>query len=170
MLQTTLSRKEAAMPFRSTASTPTALLGDELVRVLKLMHVARARMPRHHEQVDPMAYPLLFNLKRASMRVSELADAVHSDVSTVSRQVTTLVDHGLVVREPDPADGRAHVLAVTDAGTDLLVAIREGRERWLQGLLSEWSDDDVRLLTSHLARLAADLETSLADPTRRTEP
>ncbi|MBM6401631.1 MarR family winged helix-turn-helix transcriptional regulator [Phycicoccus sonneratiae] len=157
------------MPFRTAESTPTALLGDELVRVLKLMHVARARAPRHHEQVDPMAYPLLFNLKRATMRVSELADAVHSDVSTVSRQVSTLVEHGLVVRQPDPADGRAHVLAVTDAGTDLLLALREGRDRWLQGLLSEWSDDDVRDLTAHLARLAADLETSLTDPTQRTD-
>ncbi|QIM22197.1 MarR family transcriptional regulator [Phycicoccus sp. HDW14] len=157
------------MPFRTTDSTPTAELGDELVRVLKLMHVARARAPRHHELVDPMAYPLLFNLKRAPMRVSELADAVHSDVSTVSRQVSTLVEHGLVVREPDPADGRAHVLAVTDEGTALLVAIREGRDRWLQGLLAEWSADDVRLLTSQLARLAADLETSLTDPTPRTD-
>lgn len=157
------------MPFRSATSTPTALLGDELVRVIKLMHVARARAPRHHEQVDPMAYPLLFNLQRSSMRVSALAEAVHSDVSTVSRQVSTLVEHGLVVREPDPADGRAHVLAVTAEGTALLVAIREGRDRWLQGLLSEWSEDDVRLLTSHLARLAADLETSLTDPTPRTD-
>ncbi|WP_226901864.1 MarR family winged helix-turn-helix transcriptional regulator [Phycicoccus mangrovi] len=156
------------MSFSAASSTPTAVLGDELVRVLKLMHVARARAPRMHEQVDPMAYPLLFNLVRTPLRVSELAEAVHSDVSTVSRQVSTLVEHGLVVREPDPDDGRAHVLAVTAEGTALLVAIREGRDRWLQGLLADWSEDDVRTLTRHLARLAADLEASFTDPTARS--
>ncbi len=46
------------MPFRSVPSTPTAVLGDELVRVTKLLHVAKAQAPRKHPQVDPMAYPL----------------------------------------------------------------------------------------------------------------
>ncbi|HMM95256.1 MarR family transcriptional regulator [Phycicoccus sp.] len=157
------------MPFRSTSSTPTALLGDELLRVVKLIHVARARAPRQHPLVDPMAYPLLFHLKRSTLRVSELADAVHSDVSTVSRQVSTLVDLGFVTREPDPDDGRAHVLAVTADGTALLTGIRESRDRWLQDLLADWTDDEVGSLTTALARLAADLETSLTDPTQRTD-
>ena len=80
------------MPFRSEPSTPTAVLGDDLIRVVKLLHHARQQSPRAHPQVDPMAYPLLFNLKVAPMRVSALAEVLHSDVSTVSRQVSTLVD------------------------------------------------------------------------------
>lgn len=158
------------MPFRTDTSPPTALLGDELIRVVKLLHVARQRAPRHHPLVDPMAYPLLFHVTRKPMRVSELADAVHADVSTVSRQVSTLVEHGFLTREPDPDDGRAQVLAVTADGTDLLIAIREGRDAWLGDLLAHWSDDDVTSFTDHLARLAADLETSLTDPTPRTQP
>ena len=51
------------MPFSSVPSTPTALLGDDLVRVMKLLHLVRQQAPRQHPQVDPMAYPLLFNLK-----------------------------------------------------------------------------------------------------------
>ena len=90
------------MPFSSVPSTPTAVLGDDLIRVVKLLHHVRQQAPRQHPQVDPMAYPLLFNLKVAPMRVSALAEAVHSDVSTVSRQVSTLVDLGFVVRGPGP--------------------------------------------------------------------
>ncbi len=156
------------MPFRSVPSTPTATLGDELVRVTRLLHVAKAQAPRRHPQVDPMAYPLLFNLKRRPMRVSALAEAAHVDVSTVSRQVSTLVELGLVERGPDPDDGRAQALSVTDEGEALLVAIRDGRDRWLQQLLTDWSDDDVRLFSDHLARFACDLEAWLADPTPRT--
>ncbi|MBM6403353.1 MarR family transcriptional regulator [Phycicoccus sp. CSK15P-2] len=132
------------------------------------MGVARQRMPRHHPQVDPMAYPLLHHLHRGPLRVSALADAVHADVSTISRQVSTLVDLGFVTRGPDPDDGRAQVLSATEEGAALLRAIREGRERWLRSLLSDWSEDDVRSFTVHLVRLADDLETSLSDPDRQT--
>lgn len=147
-----------------TPALPAAALGDELVRVVKLLQVARQRAPRQHPQVDPMAYPLLFNLSRGPLRVSELADAVHADVSTVSRQVSTLVDLGFVSREADPEDRRAQVLAVTDEGAALLAAIRESRNRWLRDLLADWVDDDVRAFTAHLSRFAGSLETSLATP------
>jgi len=157
------------MPFSSLPSTPTAVLGDDLIRVVKLLHHVRQQSPRQHPQVDPMAYPLLFNLKVAPMRVSALAEALHSDVSTVSRQVSTLVELGFVARGPDPDDGRAQALSLTDAGGNLLSAIREGRDRWLQGLLANWSDDDVTAFSTHLRHFASDLEASLPAPTRRND-
>ncbi len=157
------------MPFSSVPSTPTAALGDELVRVTKLLQVARAQAPRQHPQVDPMAYPLLYHLKRRPMRVSALAEAVHVDVSTVSRQVSTLVDLGLVERGPDPDDGRAQALSVTGEGESLLLAIREGRERWLRHLLTDWADEDVLAFAHHLARFASDLEATLTPHTPRTD-
>lgn len=157
------------MPFSSAPSSPTAVLGDDLIRVVKLLHTVRQQAPRQHPQVDPMAYPLLFNLKVRPMRVSALAEALHSDVSTVSRQVSTLVDLGFVDRGPDPDDGRAQALSLTDEGTALLTAIREGRDRWLQGLLSDWSDADITSFSAHLRHFASDLEASLTSLTRRTD-
>ena len=47
-------------------------------------------------------------------RSNALAEAVHSDPSTVSRQIAALVKVGYVERRPDPADGRACLLAATD--------------------------------------------------------
>src|SRR5829696_9342366 len=116
-----------------------------------------------------MAYPLLFNLRAQPMRVSALAEAVHTDVSTVSRQVSTLVDLGFVRRGPDPDDGRAQALSLTAEGQSLLVAIREDRDRWLQGLLADWSRDDVLSFSAHLQHFAADLEASLQTTSRRTD-
>jgi len=155
------------MPFSSEPYSPTAALGDDLIRVVKLLHHVRQQAPRQHPQVDPMAYPLLFNLKVGPMRVSALAEALHSDVSTVSRQVSTLVDLGFVERGPDPDDGRAQALSLTDEGSTLLTAIREDRNRWLQGLLADWPDDDVTSFSTHLRHFASDLEASL--PTRRND-
>ena len=115
----------------SPPSTPTTVLGDDLIRVVKLLHHARQQAPRHHPQVDPMAYPLLFNLKASPLRVSALAEAVHSDVSTVSRQVTTLVELGFVTRGPDPDDGRAQALTLTDEGNALLHRHPVAARAWL---------------------------------------
>ncbi len=157
------------MPLSSVPSPPTAALGDDLIRVVKLLHHVRQQAPRRHPQVDPMAYPLLFNLKVHPMRVSALAEVLHSDISTVSRQVSTLVDLGFVVRGPDPDDGRAQALSLTDEGTALLGAIREDRDRWLKGLLANWSDDDVTAFSVHLRHFASDLEASLPSTTRRND-
>jgi DNA-binding MarR family transcriptional regulator len=147
----------------------TLALGDHLIRVVKLLHAVRQHAPRQHPQVDPMAYPLLFNLRAQPLRVSALAEAVHSDVSTVSRQVSTLVDLGFVRRGPDPDDRRAQALSLTDEGEALLVAIREDRDRWLSGLLADWPREDVDSFTRHLRQFAADLETSLNAISRRTD-
>jgi DNA-binding MarR family transcriptional regulator len=157
------------MPPDSASSPPTPTLGDHLIRVVKLLHTVRQQAPRQHPQVDPMAYPLLFNLRGRPMRVSALAQAVHSDVSTVSRQVSTLVDLGFVRRGPDPDDRRAQALALTVAGSELLGAIRQDRDRWLRELLADWSSEDVASFSAHLQHFASDLEASLHTTSRRTD-
>ena len=156
-------------PSSPVPSTPTSVLGDDLIRVVKLLHHVRQQAPRQHPQVDPMAYPLLFNLQGGPLRVSALAEVVHSDVSTVSRQVSTLVDLGFVTRGPDPDDGRAQALTLTDEGNDLLHRLRTMREQWLQGLLADWDPDDVVAFSQHLRHFASDLEASLPTLSRRTD-
>jgi DNA-binding MarR family transcriptional regulator len=163
------AREETRMPSSPVPSTPTSVLGDDLIRVVKLLNHARHQMPRHHPQVDPMAYPLLFNLKAGPLRVGALADLVHTDVSTVSRQVSTLVDLGFVTRGPDPDDGRAQALTLTDEGTALLHGIRSLREQWLQGLLADWDDAEVVAFSQHLRHFASTLEASLSTLPRRTD-
>src|SRR5262245_11500612 len=66
---------------------------------------------------DRSAFILLKNLiHMGPSRSSALAAAVHSDPSTVSRQVAALVRDGLVERRADQDDGRASLLAATPAG------------------------------------------------------
>ena len=161
------------MPFSSVPSTPTAVLGDDLIRVVKLLHHARQQSPRAHPQVDPMAYPLLFNLKAAPMRVSALAELLHSDISTVSRQVSTLEVHGLVDKVSDPADGRAQVVQLSEEGTRLLARIQQSRTEWFRELMGDWTPEEASDFAGHLERFGADLERhrkNLANPTPSPAP
>jgi MarR family transcriptional regulator, organic hydroperoxide resistance regulator len=55
---------------------------------------------------------------------SELARLARVEPQTMSRTVDRLVREGLVVRTPDAADRRRHVLAVTEAGRAAFVGVR----------------------------------------------
>jgi DNA-binding MarR family transcriptional regulator len=95
-----------------------------------------------------------------------LAEEVHSDPSTISRQVGQLVRLGLVERTADPADGRATLLAATAEGRRVFEENRRRRNEHLADLLSPWPDGDRRALAALLARFADDYE----DDARRPAP
>jgi DNA-binding MarR family transcriptional regulator len=94
-------------------------------------------------------------------RSSELAVAVHSDPSTVSRQVAALVRDGLVERRADPEDGRASVLAATEAGLQLLEEQRKRLGLALARVVRQWEPEDVSRFLELLERFVADHERAL---------
>jgi DNA-binding MarR family transcriptional regulator len=75
------------------------------------------------------------------------------DKSTVSRQVASLVDLGLVDRAADPADGRAQVLSISAEGHRRLAQLRDARRARWEADLSDWEPRDVATLAELLGRL-----------------
>jgi DNA-binding MarR family transcriptional regulator len=138
-----------------------------LIRVMKLMQAMRQHAPRIHPVVDAAAYPVLFHLAAEPRRVSALAECVHSDVSTVSRQVTTLVGHGLLEKVSDPEDGRAQVVRLSDEGQTLLAEIHTQRNAWFASLMEDWTDSEADQFAEHLERFASNLETARGELTGR---
>ena len=107
-----------------------------------------------HPDLDGAAYGLLALLQDAGpFRASVLVARLGLDKSSVSRQVASLVDLGLVSRAPDPADGRAQVLSTSAEGAARLARIREARRARWEADLSGWPADDVATLGELLARL-----------------
>ena len=122
-------------------------IGSQLVRLVRLIERKQARYHAEHpDAVERATYLLLVHLvKDGPRRAGALADAVHSDPSTVSRQVAHLVRLGLVERTADPVDGRATLLAATAEGRRVFEENRQLRHRahrrddW-----PDWSGDDRR--------------------------
>ncbi|MGH4025803.1 MAG: MarR family winged helix-turn-helix transcriptional regulator [Pseudonocardiaceae bacterium] len=135
-------------------------LGHELVRLVRLVERARADCATQcRDGVDGAAYVLLAHLvAEGPQRISALAEAVHSDPSTVSRQVAQLVQRELVERRPDPHDGRAARLTATDAGRQVYDDHRLIRNRHTAAVLAGWPAADVRHLVALLGRLNTDFE------------
>src|SRR5262249_12080699 len=64
-----------------------------------------------HPELEPGPYGLLVRLDEAApARSSDLAGYFGVGKATISRQLKALEELGLIEREPDPADGRAHLL------------------------------------------------------------
>lgn len=133
-------------------------LSTDLVGVFKLFGALKQHAPRYHEGVEPAAYPVLFNLVDEPRRVSALADCIHSDVSTVSRQVSTLAVHGLVDKIPDPADGRAAMVSLSDSGRDLVERMKAGRGAWIQQVLADWEPAEAEQLIERLEQFTRSFE------------
>jgi len=131
-----------------------------LVRLVKLLKSMRQHAPRIHPAVDSTAYPILFTLADEPHRVSVLAERVHSDVSTVSRQVSALVTHGLLDKVSDADDGRAQVVRLSSEGEALVDRIRKDRNEWFRTLLDDWTPEDASAFATHLERFGDALETS----------
>ena len=107
-----------------------------------------------HPDLDGAAYGLLALLEDAGpLRASDLVIRLGLDKSTVSRQVSTLVELGLVDRAADPADGRAQVLTPSAEGSARLAEIRDVRRARWETDLSGWPAEDVATLAELLSRL-----------------
>jgi DNA-binding MarR family transcriptional regulator len=92
------------------------------------------------------------------MRLTDLARALWLDKSTVTRQVATIEAAGLAVRVPDPSDGRASLVGLSDEGRDLLSRVRRGRQEGLREALADWSVEDVARFASLLERFNRQVE------------
>lgn len=92
--------------------------------------------------------------ERDELRVSELAQFLGVETSTMSRHVKSLERGGLVARAEDPLDRRAARVGLTPAGDGVLRLLREARHRYFTELLVGWSEDDREVLAPLLDRLA----------------
>ncbi len=142
-------------------------IGTGLARLIRL--IERAAVARR-EELDCPSFLLLHTLVCAGpSRVTALAAAVHSDPSTVSRQAAHLVGVGLLERRADPGDGRASLLAITDAGTALLAEARQRRDDRIAAIIGSWHPAERAQFAELIDRFTAGFEQDwcgrpVADP------
>jgi DNA-binding MarR family transcriptional regulator len=140
-------------------ASPDSTSVEEAVMVVlaRLGRRMRARLPG--EELDFYAILLLKALRHGGpMRLSELAQALEVDASTVSRQVRHLEDRGLLERTTDPDDGRASQVALSPQGRGRLEQGARKRREYLAALMTDWPPEDREDLRRLLTRLADRLE------------
>lgn len=139
---------------------PPVELGDALVHLLRIMERTGAQLSaRRQDGLEKASFTALVRLVHdGPQRSRDLAESVLSDPSTISRHVAHLVSLGLVERQPDPADGRATVLAATEAGVRLAAELRQRRNATIAAVVDDWPPADRGHLAALLSRFTGDLE------------
>ncbi|MET8245737.1 MarR family transcriptional regulator [Streptomyces sp. NPDC005202] len=130
-------------------------LERELTVLLRRARANQGEMAREvHPDLESAAYGLLVRLDECgSQRATELAAYIGVGKATMSRQLRALEELGLVAREPDPADGRAWLVALTDEGRRRVGQVREARRARYVSQLAHWDRREV----AELARLLHEL-------------
>lgn len=135
-------------------------LADTVVRELFLLiRQVKHSTERHRPEtiVDMAGYHVLAHLHfDGPQRATEVAATFHTDPSTISRQVSSLVRSGLVERRADPEDGRASLLAATDDGVRVIESERSRRARVIARVLGDWDPGDRSALVTLLDRFLVD--------------
>ncbi len=130
----------------------------QLTRLQRIRERTAAQL-RSKDGVDPAAFAILFRLLcDGPMRSGALADAVHSDASTISRHVAHLVERQLVERQADRNDGRATVLVVTEHGREVAERIRRRKRENLTRVMAAWTSQDRANFAGLLRQFVDDFE------------
>ncbi|MDI9888395.1 MarR family transcriptional regulator [Streptomyces sp. HNM0645] len=132
-------------------------LERELAVFLRRARASSGEMAREvHPELEPAAYGLLVRLEESgAQRATDLAGYFGVGKATMSRQLRALEELGLVTREPDPADGRASLVALTDEGLSRFRAVRTARRDRYVRKLAGWDRGEVAELARLLHQLNA---------------
>ncbi|GIH28754.1 transcriptional regulator [Acrocarpospora phusangensis] len=113
-----------------------------LLRRIKGVIATHARAV--HPELQPAAYLVLSWLtENGPARASSIVEHLDFDKSAVSRHLTHLGELGLIVRGPDPADGRATLISASEVAAERVSDAAAGLRRRRDHKLAEWPDETL---------------------------
>jgi DNA-binding MarR family transcriptional regulator len=139
----------------------------ELVKLVRHLETF-GRRSSLYVRVDRAGYLAMRVLEDLGpLSTNALAQALHLDASTVTRQIAPLERGGLIERSRDPADGRSSSITLTGEGRRCMADVKRERLRCIEALVSDWDGDDQVGLADALARLNSSLAESVGESGKR---
>jgi DNA-binding MarR family transcriptional regulator len=127
------------------ASPPLPELASQLR--LRVMRLARKLRREAEAGLSPSLLSALSTVeRRGPLTVGSLSEAEQVKPPTMTKIVASLVELGLVSREPDPLDRRVGWVMATPDGRRLLRRSRRRTEAYLGGRLRDLSEADLAML------------------------
>jgi DNA-binding MarR family transcriptional regulator len=122
-----------------------------LIRRIRRVIGERARLV--HPDLQPASYLMLsWLVDEGPVRASSMVENFAIDKGAVSRQLAHLDELGLVIRTPDPLDGRATLVAPSDDARRRLADVTEHRRKWLDEQLGDWTAEELETFAGTLEK------------------
>ncbi|MFG3029510.1 MarR family winged helix-turn-helix transcriptional regulator [Streptomyces sp. NPDC048253] len=160
------------LPLPSAATPEVIEIERALTRITYLSTRARQHdrlMTLAGVPLDRAAVALLRQVADSEpLRPGELAQRLGVEASHVTRTVQQLQKSGYVTRVPDPDDGRAQRIQLTEVGRAAVGRVRDAGARGMQLALADWSPDELGQLATLFHRMVDDfLSHSIEDETEQ---
>jgi DNA-binding MarR family transcriptional regulator len=135
-----------------------------IVRLITWLPWSIDQQLQHDANLAMTDYQVLAMLSESPelrMRMSSLAEVTNASLSRLSHLVKRLEARGLVVREPDPSDGRFTIAILTGAGHELLVSAAPAHVRHVRSLVVDaLSHEQLRRMGIAADRIVSRIDTS----------
>ncbi|KUI19052.1 transcriptional regulator [Mycobacterium sp. GA-1285] len=97
-------------------------MGQLLIRLLREFRndLAYPRVEAGYGDIREPHLQIFGNIRLGGIRLTELADRAQLSLAATSELVNELESLGYLARRPDPADGRAKLIDLTDRGRHLM--------------------------------------------------
>lgn len=106
--------------------------------------------------IDPIDIQPLYVLGLGGpRRASDLAADLRLSRPTMSKQLARLATAGLITRHPDPDDGRATIIALSDSGARAYAALVDSGLEMVHQVMADWQPDERRQLADLVQRFVA---------------
>jgi DNA-binding MarR family transcriptional regulator len=123
-------------PVTSAERLPIGQLLVNLLRLFRADLAAHGEGGAGFEGIRPAHLQVFGTIKADGSRLTDLAESSGLSLSAMAELVDGLQGLGYLERRPDPDDGRAKLVCLTDAGR---AAIGEGR-RLIAGIERDWGE------------------------------
>ncbi|WP_406010793.1 MarR family transcriptional regulator [Streptomyces sp. NBC_00637] len=155
------------LPLPSVATPEVIEIERALTRITYLSTRARQHdrlMTLAGVPLDRAAVALLRQVADSEpLRPGELAQRLGVEASHVTRTVQQLQKSGYVTRVPDPDDGRAQRIQLTESGRAAVDRVRDAGARGMQLALADWSPDELGQLATLFHRMVDDFLSYAVD-------
>jgi DNA-binding MarR family transcriptional regulator len=157
------SRMVQAVAEEADVADDLGIVELELMKLVRHLETF-GRKSSLYQEVDRAGYLALRTLDGLGANcINRLAQELHLDSSTVTRQVGVLESGGFVVRQVDPDDGRSWLIDLTPQGRKAMRSVEQGRRQAIDSMLAEWKEDDLHDLARMIARLNLALFESVTE-------
>jgi DNA-binding MarR family transcriptional regulator len=148
--------------------------GSDLAHDVDVVELELLKLVRHletfgrksslYQEVDRAGYLALRTLDGLGPScINRLAQELHLDSSTVTRQVSALESGCFVTRQVDPNDGRSWLIDLTAQGRKVMRAVERGRNQAIESMLDGWSPEEVHHLARTITKLNSELFASVTE-------
>jgi DNA-binding MarR family transcriptional regulator len=147
-----LSMSDDTRASRTPAGDAFTALVVQVLRLHGLLIAAGDEMARPAGQTSAR-WQVLGIVEHGPATVAQVARALGLARQSVQRVADLLEHDGLAAYVPNPADRRADLLQLTDAGHSALRTIQTAQRTWADALGGEIGEDELRRASEVLARV-----------------